>query len=167
MAIPALPGTRIQGLYYDFTSVEITVGKMGVCPNLTDINYSQKLDPGIFRGSGAKIIGRTRGTYDASGSFTIYKEDYETLKATLLVESRGKGYMLASFGIVVVYREADQAPIVDKLKGCRIVGEDNSLSSGNNTTVVKVDLSVMEVIANFMPAVTSSPGSKGLSNAGV
>ena len=151
-----IPGPRVQGHYFDFSSVEIMLGPMGVCMNIPDISYSQKLDPGVFRGSGAKIRGRTRGTYDAEGNFTIYKEDYEALKGMLMGISKGGGYMTASFGIVVMYRELETAPIVDELRGCRITREDNTLSSGNTALTVKVNLSIMEILGNKIPAVTAA-----------
>lgn len=137
-------GTRIKGLYYDFSSIEIAVGP-GLQPNITDINYSQKLDPGTFRGTGAEIKGRTRGTYDADGSFTIYKEDYEAVKYTLMLLSNGEGYMVTSFPIIVCYREEERPPCVDLLVGCRITNEDHGMQTGNNPAVVKVNLSIMKI----------------------
>lgn len=158
-AAPPNVGTRINGAYYDFSSIEAVLGTIGVCINLADINYSQKLDPGVFRGTGAKVRGRTRGTYTAEGNLTIYKEDYERLKFSLAAKSLGQGYMTAAFIIVVTYRSYGAfVPVVDTLRGCRITSEDNNHSQGNNALVVKLNLSIMEILANNLQAVADGPG---------
>lgn len=154
--LPVSAGPRVQGHYYDFSSVEIMLGPLGLCLNIPDIAYSQKLDPGVFRGSGAMIRGRTRGTYDSDGSFSIYKEDYDALCAALSLIAKGGGYMTAVFAITVMYREVTAVKTsVDVLRGCRIVSEDYSLSSGNSAAIVKVGLSVMQVLSNKLVAVRS------------
>lgn len=161
-----MPGARIRGKYYDYSSIEIAfTDSVGVCMNISDINYSQKLDPGMFRGTSALLRGRTRGTYDCEGNFTMYKEDYELLKLKLSQMSAGEGYMVQEFNIAVVYREAGAIyiPCVDALKGCRIVSEDHSNSTGNTPIVVKVGLSIMHITLNKQSAV-ENPHVPGISN---
>lgn len=142
----------IKGKYYDFSSIEFGIDG-GQQPRVTDINYSQKLDPGVLRGTSAKPYGRTRGTYEASGSFTIYKEDFEDLK--LRLAAGGEGYMMAEFTITVVYSEMMMTN-EDVLMQCRIVSEENGHSAGNDPLVVRVDLSVMEIMTNGLSAVYSN-----------
>lgn len=151
-------GTRINGAYFDFTSIEAVLGPIGICINLTDINYSQKLDPGLFRGTSAKLRGRSRGIYTADGNLTIYKEDYEKLKIALSAKALGYGYMTVPFLITVVYRSYGVfIPAKDTLRGVRIISEDNNHSAGNNVLVVKLGLSIMDVSSNGMDAVSDAP----------
>lgn len=150
--IASVLGSRVNGIYYDFTSIEFAVNG-GVQANVIEINYSHGMDPGIFRGTSAMPRGRTRGPYDAEASFTIYKEDYEPIKAALVALGKG-GYMMASFGIAVNYRELQASlPITDTLEGCRITREENDHSEGNDALVVKVTLSVMRILAGGVPPV--------------
>ncbi len=154
-------GAKINGKYYDFSSIEVAINK-GVYVNLKSIKYKHSLDPGKFRGTGAKVRGRTRGTYDADGGFEIYKEDYEKLKAELMLLGMG-GYMVAVFDIVITYRDGpSNVPITDRLKGCRIVSEDNSHSEGNDALVVSVDLDIIEILTNEMSAVDITKPSQAL-----
>lgn len=153
MATPPALGTRINGKMYDFSSVQIVTDAVGVICNITDINYSHGLDPGVLRGTGANWRGRSRGTYDAQGSFTIYKEDYVNLIKILAGKGMG-GYMTATFQIMVFYREAGlNIPAMDQLLGCRIKNDDDSHSSGNDVIVTKVDLSVFKIVRNGVQAV--------------
>jgi len=138
--IASILGSRVNGVYYDFTSIEFAVTPGGVQANVIEINYSHGMDPGIFRGTSAMPRGRTRGPYDAEASFTIYKEDYEPIKQALAALGKG-GYMMASL------------PITDTLEGCRITREENDHSEGNDALVVKISLSVMRILAGGVPPV--------------
>lgn len=156
-------GIRINGKLYDYSSIEASPGisALGILnvalplfSNVSDISYSDGLDPGMFRGTSAVISGRTRGTYEAEGSFTQYKEDYQKFISALALLGLG-GYMEAEFDLVITYREAPPALIVvDTLLGCRIKHAEDSHSSGNDALVVKVDLSVFKIKRNGLEAVS-------------
>lgn len=150
--IPPALGTRINGKLYDYSSVVVTIRNI-VYSNVTDINYSHSLDPGVLRGTSPMWRGRTRGTYDTNGSFSMYKEDYQNLIGQLAAAGMG-GYMEATFQITVIYRDFGAVlPITDTLNGCRIKGDDDSHSSGNDPIIVKADLSIFELIRGGLHAV--------------
>lgn len=151
--VASILGSRVNGLYYDFTSIEFAIAGVGVQANVTEINYSDGMDPGVFRGTSSIPRGRTRGPYDAEGDFTIYIEDFEAIKLALAAMGKG-GFMMASFGVGVSYREVSGTlPITDMLEGCRIVRLENSHSEGNDALVVKVQLSVMHILHNGVSGV--------------
>lgn len=153
--ISGLLGARVNGLYYDFTSVEFAIEGVGVQANVTEINYSATRDPGIFRGSSAMPRGRTRGTLEFEADFSIYKEDFEAIKSYLADLKDGGGFMLAGFDITVNMREAGAViPVTDSILGANIVGVENSFSEGNEPLLVKVSLSVMKILFNGIPPLT-------------
>ena len=151
MPLPKSIGARIKGHYYDYSCIEIALDG-GIQPHITEINYSQKLDPGILRGTSALVQGRTRGTYETSGSFSIYKEDYELLK-TLLVAKGNGGFMLGVFDMTLTYSATGMPQNEDQLIGCRITSEENAYSYGNDPLIVRVELSIIKIITNGLSAV--------------
>jgi hypothetical protein len=149
--LPKSIGQRIQGRFYDYSCIEIAVDG-GIQPRIVDIKYSQKLEPGEVRGTSAMVQGLTRGTYSTSGSFSIYKEDYELMKPQLVAKGGG-GYMLAVFDMTVVYSLSGMPQNEDRLVGCRIVNEEQSYNWGNDPLIVNVELHIRKVITNGMSAV--------------
>lgn len=150
-SVAGLLGARVNGLYYDFTSIEF--GILGINqPNVVEINYSATGDPGVFRGTSALPRGRTRGTIEFEADFTIYKEDFEPIKAALATIPKGGGFMLAAFDITVDMREEGAViPVTDSLLGARIIGVENSYSEGNEPLKVKINLSIMNILFNKIP----------------
>ena len=141
-----LPGTgrKINGLVYDYSSISIVIAGVPY-QGVTEINYSDTLEPGVLRGTGAFMRARTRGMYEAEASFTIAKEDFEPIKIALASRGFG-GFMEAPFQIAVAYSEANAPLINDTIEGCRIKRNENSHSSGNSDGIVtKVDLSVFRI----------------------
>jgi hypothetical protein len=139
-------GRKINGIVYDYSSIEISIAGLPY-QGVTEINYSDSLEPGSLRGTGALKRGRSRGMYDAEGSFSIYKEDYEPIKRALSALGLG-GFMVTPFLITVTYRELGQGNILitDTIEGCRIKKNDSSNSSGNaDPSLHKVDLDVFRV----------------------
>lgn len=151
MVPPAL-GTRINGKVYDFSSVEIVIDGIAY-QNVTEINYSHGVEPGVLRGTSAMMRGRSRGSYDTDGSLSMYKEDYANMIGVLAGKGLG-GYMMAEFLVMVAFRDIGAVvPCIDTLHGCRIKRDEDSLSSGGDVIVVKVDLSVFEVVRNGLHAI--------------
>jgi hypothetical protein len=162
-AYPGL-GTRVNGKIYDFSSCRVNVDGLEYT-NVTEISYSHGLDPGILRGTSALWRGRSRGTYETDGSFSMYKEDYEKLITALVGKGQG-GYMMAEFQIIIMYRELGlNVPIIDTLVGVRIKHDEDSYSSGNDPLVVKADLSIFQLLRNGKSAV--DPAGSGTVGAGL
>lgn len=86
MPDPALSFPQINGVYYDFSSIEIAIPTVGfrLDSGFKSIQYDQKLDPGKVHGNGtAQKIGRTRGQYDPSASIEMFLPQWFSLRAAL------------------------------------------------------------------------------------
>jgi hypothetical protein len=154
-----LTGRVINGNVYDYSSITATIGNIPF-QGITEISYSESLEPGELRGTTALLRGRTRGNYKAESSFTVGKKDFEAIKWALKALGPG-GYGEIPFLITVVYAETNDSEVItDKIEGCRIMKAENSHSSGNNDPlVVKVDLSVFRICSNgtYMVNETGTP----------
>jgi hypothetical protein len=143
--------TRINGHLWDYSSVKFRINGVRIF-EVTDLNYKHGLKPGVMRGTGAKKRGRTRGTYDADGGFTITKASYQ-----LLLQVLGGGgavpYMEVPFDIQVSYGENAGPTVTDVLEACRITEDEDSPSEGEAPATVKVTLDINEVIRNGIRAV--------------
>ena len=143
----------INGVVYDHSSVEITI-KGTRYLQVSEVTYKNTLEPGKLRGAAAKVLGRTRGEYDAEGSFKVSKAEGARIIADL-----GHGYMAKEFGIVCNYSEAGQDMITDTLQQCRITGTEDS-SSGTDATMTTFNLHVYNLLLNGWDA-TGEPGNLG------
>jgi hypothetical protein len=141
--MPALQtGRVINGTIYSYSSIVIAIsGKTRT--GVTEISYSDSLEPGELHGTSPYTLGRTRGMYKAEASFTVSKLDFEQIKLDLVALGQG-GYGEATFVITVVYRENSAGLLItDTIEGCRVMKEENSHSSGSaDALVTKVDLSI-------------------------
>ncbi len=132
----------VNGNRHDYSSVEINVNSR-IFTGVSEVSYSDALEPGKIRGTSAMKNGRTRGEYDPDGSITLYKSEFQELIAAL-----GAGYMEVSFPIVVHYQEPGSPIITDRLIGCRIKKAEDSHKEGSEALVVKCDLDIMGVVRN-------------------
>lgn len=142
-----LPGTGriINGVVYDYSSITVTVDGIPY-GGISEINYSDTLDPGVLRGTSALPRGFTRGQYEAEASFTIALQDMLPLREALAAKAIGGGFMETVFLISVSYREATSPLVTDTIEGCRIKHQENSHSAGNNDGLMtKVDLKVYRI----------------------
>jgi hypothetical protein len=138
----------INGLRLDYSCVEVNAnGK--TFTGVTEVNYTQKLEPGKVRGTSAQVNGRTRGQYDPDASITMLKEDAQELIAAL-----GAGYMERPFDIVVHYSAAAGATLTDRIVGCRIKESGNAHKEGGDALSVKFALDVIAIIENGVAPVT-------------
>ena len=163
-----LPGTGriINGLSYDYSSITITIDGIPY-QGVTEISYSDTMEPGVLRGTSALMRGRTRGMYEAECSFTIALQDFIPIRETLASKSAaangGGGFMEQTFLITVAYREATTPLITDTIEGCRIKHQENSHSAGNSDGLVtKVDLSIFRIGWNGKYAVGGSQSASNL-----
>lgn len=144
--MPPIPFPLINGSRFDFSSVEVKVGPL-VFLGIKELTYKHTLDPGMMRGTRAMVAGYTRGKYEAEGSITFYKSEYQLFIVTL-----GPGYLEKFFPIVAHYSEAPALPIVtDFLNGCRLKSAENSHSEGEDALVVKCDLLVSSLLEGGVP----------------
>lgn len=148
----------INGAAYDFTSIEIVIGARTFA-RISSINYEHGVDQGEVRGTSPFVLATTRGQYSASGSMTMYKEDFDAL-TTLLAAMPGPGaapvggWMEKRFPIIVTYAEPSSGRLLtDTLTGCRIMRARDNHSSGADAINVECDLHIMQVMMNGKPAV--------------
>jgi hypothetical protein len=136
---------RVNGKFCDFTDINIFIaGKPFV--GIKDINYKHTREPGKVRGTAPKLLGRTRGEYDAEGGFTMYQEDAIAFRQAL-----GPGYMERDFDIVVIYRPKGGKLTTDRLIGCCITEEDSSHSQGTEPLVEKFSLHILDLQRDGLP----------------
>lgn len=160
--MPALAvGRVINGNVYDYSSCTITINGIPY-QGVTEISYSDSLEPGELRGTGAYMRGRTRGEYKAEGSFTMGKKDFEPVKLALKRSLSG-GFAETAFLITVVYQETgDSDVITDLIEGCRIIKQENSHGGNSDALVTKIDLSVYRIRWNGLYAVADNVAAGGL-----
>lgn len=147
MAIPQIPlYPSINGHRYSYQSLEISVNGLAFF-GITEITYSSNLAPADVRGTSSSKLGRTRGIKDAKCSLTMYKSEYENLRASLGGVA-GSGYGEKSFRIVATYFEQGHVPIVDLIEDCRITDDEDMPGSSDSAepAKVKLTLNVMDVL---------------------
>lgn len=153
-------GRVINGNVYDFSSITITVDNIPY-QGITEIAYSDSLEPGELRGTGPYMRGRTRGEYKAEASFSIGKKDFEPLKSALRISPSG-GYGERAFLITVVYRETFDADVItDLIEGCRVTKQENSHGGNSDALITKIDLNVFRVRWNGLYLVDEPGASAG------
>jgi hypothetical protein len=140
-----VPYPLINGLRYDFSSVEITAGAR-LFNGVKSIKFSQTLEPGKVRGNRSQVLGRTRGPLDSDGSLELYRLEFQDLISVLATLRPGVGFMEAAFDITVTYSEAGTPVIQDVLQGCRIKKHENSGQEGGDALTVACDLDIMMVL---------------------
>ncbi len=180
MSLLGAVGQLINGRRYDSSSVEITIlptgpangavgkvagiaaGALGVgsiFQGITEISYSDKLEPGEHRAIGTpKLLGMTRGVYSTEASMTMYKEDAAGLIEAL---SALGGYGEVAFQITVVTAEAGASPITDTLEGVRITSIEDSVSQGGDPLTVAFELKPLNIKRNGKSMVGESGGVVG------
>jgi hypothetical protein len=137
----AIEFPKINGHRYSWASVTIKSSVGMELIHIKEISYSHKLEPGLVRGTGAQPSGRTRGEYEAEGSFVLQREQWDEYRNKL-----GDGYMETAVDISVSYAEDGSPVVTDELKGVRITSVENGPSQGTDALEVSCDLSIMYVL---------------------
>lgn len=132
----------INGTYPDFASIEIKVRGTHII-GISEISYSDNLEPGVVRGTHAQALGSTTGEYTAEASMTMYRPEFDELITRL-----GNGYKQVPFDIVVNYRPPGGKMITDKIIGARITNVEISASQGSDPVSVSVTLAPNHLILN-------------------
>jgi hypothetical protein len=154
--MPAGFSQLINGHAWDFSSVTIRVNAPTpiILTLVASLNYEQSRTPGVLRGTSAKKLGRSRGQYDASGSMSIYREEFNILvQALAALPPVGQGFMEKAFEITVSYGEMTSAPSTDELQGVCIIRTNNQNQQGGDPLFVDVDLDIMDILLDGVPAV--------------
>lgn len=160
MAVQALPYPLINGIYYDFSSVELSFpGYQGQNPypgvvSLQSLDYDDSLDPGELRGAAPQVLARTRGKYRAGGKMRLPKIEADNI--LLAVAEAGdllavsQGYLeYGALTITVQYFEPSIGElIVDNLVGFRFKKNTDNHKTGQDPLMVDMDFDLMMLVRN-------------------
>lgn len=151
----ALSYPLINGLRYDFTSLEVKINGQALdwTAGLKEISFSDELEPGEVYGTFAQSLGATRGQYKAEGSLTLYFQEAQEF-ISLLSNSSGAGYMETLFDLQLAYSEPGQSLVTAELLACRIKKAEDSQAQGSDPLETKFDLRVGMVKRNNKYAVS-------------
>ena len=139
----------VSGVAHDYSCIELDLGGV-IYTGITEITYSQKLEPGAVMGTSAQKLARTRGSHSAEGSMTMNLQDSEEFIAAL-----GEGFMETSFNITVTFSDGVNSPHVHRLYGCRITSDDFSHAQGPDPTQNGFTLDIMRIERNGLSPLAS------------
>jgi len=147
-----------SSLQLQYSNVQISISSApGVFfPFIMSVEYSDTNDVAEGRGISPYPMGTTLGEYKASGSLEVQRAYSDQFLSIIAAQSPG-GQTAPSlydsiFDITVAYQirvPQGQQPIPvqqDVLRGCRLTGQAQSLSVGNNVLSVKFTLYVALII---------------------
>lgn len=135
----------INGVAHDWSSVEIDLGEdAGIFTGVTELTYSDNLEPGQAMGTSAQKLARTRGEYSAEGSLSMLLQDSVEFIAAL-----GQGYKEKVFNVTVMYSEPSSGDVItDKLIGCRIGSTEGGGSQGPDALTKTFSLDILRISVN-------------------
>ncbi len=135
----------INGNRFGWSSMELGVNGVDI-EGFTALNYKSTQEVGQVRSKGHRPISRTKGQSSHTGSLTLLKTDAQRLYARL-----GNGFMTGKrdFPIIVHYSEsAEDEPITDELRNCRITDIEDNPQQGSEPLTVTLALDIGRIIYN-------------------
>jgi len=134
-----------NGTAHDWSSVEVDLGEDGgIFTGISELTYSDNLEPGEAMGTSAQKLARTRGVYSAEGSITMLKRD-----ATEFIAALGNGFKEKTFDITVMYSDTNVPDVItDKLFSCRIGSTESGGSQGSDALSVTYSIDIMRISWN-------------------
>lgn len=142
----------INGIASDFSSIVVALATPApvIITRFTEVSWKYSLTPGILRGNSAHKLARTRGTFDCTGSLTLYEDEWDTMRLALNAAPMppGGGYMEKAFLVTVTVGNPAAPPIVSILEGARITEVDRTYSQSADALMVKLSLDIMKVKEN-------------------
>ena len=144
----------INGKQYDHEDNRIMLPS-GLAFGIQELNYEDGQDVEASYGRGATPRGWRRKNYEASGSATMDRDQFEELKKELASTSKGGGiYDHQPFNIVSTYANDYQETITDTLPDVKITKFSSSYKQGEaNDNQVKLDFQILSpILWNGVPA---------------
>lgn len=144
----------INGRQYDHEDCNIMLPS-GLAFGLTELNYEDSQEIEARYGRGAVPRGWGRKNYEASGSGTMDRDQFEHFKIALHKSSLTGGlYDHKPFNIISSYANLDQGLIVDTLPDIKVTKTSASYKQGEaNDNQVKIDFKILSPIKwNGVPA---------------
>lgn len=145
MGIPSVP--YINGDYYSYADIQARPGG-NLTVGMPSINYTQKLQRQLVRGTHRMPLGMTSGQYEATLDFEMWKPQADTF-----IQQLGPGYMQASFSMTVSYANTGLPTTTDTLIGIRIVEEGLSNTEGLDAIKVKYTCMLQKILRNGLAVV--------------
>jgi hypothetical protein len=105
----------INGRTYDFSSIQVQLGSVGVPVNIIKISYSDGLEPGEQRGTSPVVQGTSVGEHSAELSFTLSLED-----AVVATDTLGPSFGTVEFQIICTYADEGRPTVTDTINRVRI-----------------------------------------------
>lgn len=146
-----------NGRQYDWESISVTLPG-GDVVGITEIKYSDGQSIEARYGKGSIPRGYGRGNYEASGSMTLDRDEWERLKKEL-TQNGGGIYDHEPFTIVVAYANDNMGSITDTLKNCKITKFDGGGGSQGdaNASPISCEFTILSPIEwNGTPAKRTS-----------
>lgn len=129
---------NINGKVYDWTDISIMLPS-GETVHAHSITYNGGLEKEIYHGKGGKAQGWGRGNYEAEGSVTMLREEFENF----LDWCSQQGYsihQIPPFEITVNYSDYGQDIRTDTLYKC-LLKDNIEFSMSNGDTSVETEIS--------------------------
>lgn len=144
---------EINKIYYGWHDLEFSFVRDGqaseVFAEITALSFGHSTTVSNVYGTARNPQGQVLGQYVLEeSSMTLYKEDWEILKAKLGDNGDGAGWMGSQFVVQVKYRKAS-GPIFETTIQGRLTGESEGLALGDDAVTVEV---------KFMPTSIKSNG---------
>ena len=127
---------------FSFVSIEFSLGGLSFS-EISGISYADTLNRSFVYGTSPYALGRTRGTYQAGGAFSILKELDDTLLKFL-----GQRYGAKQFDIVVTFTEVGQPQVTDQLISCTFTSGKDDMKYGPDPLYVTRDISIIKIGRN-------------------
>lgn len=131
---------KVNGNRYSFASIEIDI-RGRKFRGISEINYSDGLDPGMARGTSPIPLAHTQGDYEAEGDLTMFRKEFDELTQLL-----GDGFGEVEFPITITYASRGEPTVTDRLPAVRIKKPSASNSQGNDPSAIKLDLAILTPI---------------------
>jgi len=139
----------INGTKHDWSSIEVDLGDAGIFTGISELTYSDTLEPGIVRGASPQKLARTRGEYNAEGSMNLWLQD-----AREFMDSLGPGFKEVVFNITAMYSAVGSEVVTDRLIGCRITSTESGGSQGPDPIGTTFGLDIIRIEWNGVDPLT-------------
>ncbi|MCP3922994.1 MAG: hypothetical protein GY714_10450 [Desulfobacterales bacterium] len=140
----------INGIAYDWESIDIFVVPMGTSVSITEITYEDNRKIENIYGKGPIARKKGRGNYEASMNFSIDREEYALLQLLL-----GGSVYNQTFFVIVNYANDGQPTFTDIINDVDITKQATSAKQGDKEVGrMKLDCNVgSPILWNGLPAI--------------
>ena len=129
----------VNGKVYDWADVDFKVPGLDI--EVQEISSHAELDQEAVSGRGNTPRGFGTGNYSSPGKISLLRDDYHKLLA--YCKAKGVSFFKLQFpSIVVSYGMEGEKTVVDELKMVQISKRSNSVTQGDKSVKVSLDLAI-------------------------